>query len=44
MDEAIPAEWLTRADGVALYAQTLFQANEFAMTLLVAERAEGDEG
>ena len=42
LDEASPEDWLTRADGVALYAQTLFQANEFALTLLVVERADQD--
>jgi hypothetical protein len=38
LDEADAFRWLRRPDGVTLFAQTLYQADCFAVTLLVAER------
>ena len=38
LDEADAFRWLKRPDGVTLFAQTLYQADGFAVTLLVAER------
>jgi hypothetical protein len=38
LDEADAFRWLKWPDGVTLFAQTLYQADGFAVTLLVAER------
>lgn len=43
LEEVDPAAWLAWPDRHALFAQTLFQDDGFAITLLVAERAEGAE-
>ena len=40
LDEVSPLPWLGPTDGVTLFAQTLFQAEGYAMTLLLVERAE----
>ncbi len=42
LHDANPDEWLRQPGDEALYAQTLYQANDHAMTLLLAER--DDEG
>lgn len=44
LDEVNAAIWLSRADGVGLFAQTLYQAEGYAMTLLVAEDETRDAG
>jgi hypothetical protein len=38
LDEVSPAPWLSWTDGMTLFAQTLYQAEGFAMTLLLVER------
>jgi hypothetical protein len=38
LDEVSPASWLSWTDGMTLFAQTLYQAKGFAMTLLLVER------
>jgi hypothetical protein len=38
LNEVNPAAWLSTPDGVTLFAQTLYQADAFAMTLLLVER------
>lgn len=43
LDKVHPADWLARPDRYALFAQTLFQEDGFAITLLVAERMEDAE-
>jgi len=43
LHEVDPADWLGRPDRHALFAQTLFQEDGFAITLLVAERAQETE-
>ena len=42
LDEADAFRWLKWPDGVTLFAQTLHQADGFAVTLLVAERDQSD--
>ena len=42
LDEADAFRWLKWPDGVTLFAQTLYQADGFAVTLLVAERDQSD--
>ena len=42
LDEADAFRWLKRPDGITLFAQTLYQADGFAVTLLVAERDQRD--
>ena len=42
LDEVSPLPWLSRTDGVTLFAQTLHQTDEYAMTLLVVERNESN--
>jgi hypothetical protein len=44
MDEADPEAWLSHPGRRALYAQTLFQADGYACTLLLAEEADDDGG
>ena len=41
LDEVSAALWLSRPDGVTLFAQTLYQAEGYATTLLLAERETG---
>jgi hypothetical protein len=43
LDEVSPEPWLFRPDGVTLFAQTLYQADGYAMTLLLAEWEDNDE-
>ena len=40
LDEVDPADWLAWPDRGALFAQTLFQEDSFAITLLLAERED----
>jgi hypothetical protein len=40
LDEASPDSWLSRSEGVTLFAQTFYQAAGHAMTLLLAEHEE----
>jgi hypothetical protein len=42
MDEADTAAWLKEPRGEVVFAQTLFQSNGHAMTLLHVERNEPD--
>ena len=42
LDEVSPGLWLCRPDGVSLFAQTLFQAQGYATTLLLAEWESGE--
>ena len=42
LDEADAFRWLRRPDGITLFAQSLYQADGFAVTLLVAERDRRD--
>ena len=42
LDEADAFRWLRRPNGITLFAQTLYQADGFAVTLLVAERDRRD--
>lgn len=44
LDEVDPSDWLRKPAGYALYAQSLFQKSGYAVTLLVAEQDEPDEG
>ena len=41
LDEVSPEFWLARPDGVTLFAQTLYQAEGYATTLLLAEWETG---
>lgn len=42
LGEAGPLPWLSRADSVTLFVQTLFQAEGYAMTLLLVEQNKND--
>ena len=42
LDETMVLRWLRWPNGVTLFAQTLYQADGFAVTLLVAERDRSD--
>jgi hypothetical protein len=42
LDEASAPMWLRWPNGITLFAQTLYQADGFAVTLLVAERDRSD--
>ena len=42
LDDAMVLRWLRWPNGVTLFAQTLYQADGFAVTLLVAERDRSD--
>lgn len=42
LDEAFALRWLRWPNGVTLFAQTLYQADGFAVTLLAAERDQSD--
>ena len=44
LDEVSPGSWLSRTDHVALFAQTLYQAEGYATTLLLVERDRNDNG
>jgi hypothetical protein len=41
LDEMAAGGWLTYPDGYHLFAQTLYQREGFAITLLVAEQDDG---
>lgn len=43
LDEADAGDWIARPDGYALFTQSLFQDQGYAVTLLVAEPIEPDE-
>jgi hypothetical protein len=40
LDEVSAAASLSMSDGATLFAQTLYQADGYAMTLLLVERSE----
>ena len=42
LDEADASDWIRRPAGLSLFAQTLFQEDGYAATLLVAERASDE--
>ena len=42
LDEVSAPPWLTQSDGLTLFAQTLTQAEGYAMTLLLMERDRSD--
>jgi hypothetical protein len=42
LDEVSPLPWLSWTDGVTLFAQSLYQADGYGMTLLLVERVECD--
>ncbi len=44
LDEVSAVPWLSWTDGVTLFAQTLYQAEGYAMTLLLVERDKSDLG
>jgi len=43
LKEIGPFSWLSCPDGVTLFVQTLYQADGFAVTLLLVERHGGNE-